>query len=78
MTTLLGRRRYLPELASRNRVLRQAAERMAVNTVIQGSEADLIKRAMVELDTALDAIARGLAGRGLDDHRDGADPRRPR
>lgn len=32
----------------------------------------------VELDTALDAIARGLAGRGLDDHRDGADPRRPR
>ena len=53
VTTLLGRRRYLPELASRNRVLRQAAERMAVNTVIQGSEADLIKRAMVDLDEAL-------------------------
>jgi DNA polymerase-1 len=53
VTTLLGRRRYLPDLASKNRVLRQAAERMAVNTVIQGSEADLIKRAMVELDTAL-------------------------
>ena len=54
VTTLLGRRRYLPDLASRNRVLRQAAERMAVNTVIQGSEADLIKRAMVELDAAID------------------------
>jgi len=53
VTTLLGRRRYLPDLGSRNRVLRQAAERMAVNTVIQGSEADLIKRAMVELEAAL-------------------------
>jgi DNA polymerase-1 len=47
--TLLGRRRYLPDLASRNRVLRQAAERMAVNTVIQGTAADLIKKAMVEV-----------------------------
>ncbi|MFP8874071.1 MAG: DNA polymerase I [Myxococcota bacterium] len=53
--TLLGRRRYLPDLASRNRVLRQAAERMAVNSVIQGSEADLIKQAMVEVDVRLDA-----------------------
>ena len=39
----------------------QAAERMAVNTVIQGSEADLIKRAMVELDAAL--VEAGLAAR---------------
>ncbi|MED5262374.1 MAG: DNA polymerase I [Myxococcota bacterium] len=53
VTTLLGRRRYLPDLGSRNRVLRQAAERMAVNTVIQGSEADLIKRAMVAVHEAL-------------------------
>lgn len=53
VTTLLGRRRYLPDLGSKNRVLRQAAERMAVNTVIQGSEADLIKRAMVELELAI-------------------------
>ena len=53
--TLLARRRYLPDLVSRNRVLRQAAERMAVNSVIQGSEADLIKQAMVEVDAALDA-----------------------
>jgi DNA polymerase-1 len=53
VTTLLGRRRYLPDLASRNRVLRQAAERMAVNSVIQGTAADLIKKAMVDVDTAL-------------------------
>ena len=55
VTTLLGRRRYLPDLASRNRVLRQAAERMAVNTVIQGTAADLIKKAMVDVDAALHA-----------------------
>ena len=61
VTTILGRRRYLPDLASKNRVLRQAAERMAVNTVIQGSEADLIKRAMVELARAIEAD--GLASR---------------
>jgi DNA polymerase-1 len=53
VNTLLGRRRYLPDLASRNRVLRQAAERMAVNTVIQGTAADLIKRAMVDVEEAL-------------------------
>jgi len=51
--TLLGRRRYLPDLGSRNRVLRSAAERMAVNTVVQGTAADLIKKAMVEVDAAL-------------------------
>jgi DNA polymerase-1 len=56
--TLLGRRRYLPDLASRNRSLRQAAERMAVNTVIQGTAADLIKKAMVE-------VAQGLRDAGL-------------
>ncbi len=61
VTTLWGRRRYLPDLNSRNRVLRQAAERMAVNTVIQGSEADLIKRAMVKIAAAL--AAEGLNSR---------------
>jgi DNA polymerase-1 len=59
--TLLGRRRYLPDLGSRNRPLRQAAERMAVNTVIQGTAADLIKKAMVEVAEALDDA--GLAAR---------------
>jgi len=51
--TLLGRRRYLPDLNSRNRVMRQAAERMAVNTVIQGTQADLIKKAMIAVDARL-------------------------
>jgi DNA polymerase-1 len=59
--TLLGRRRYLPDLASRNRVLRNAAERMAVNTVVQGTAADLIKKAMVEIDAAIEA--QGLRAR---------------
>jgi DNA polymerase-1 len=55
VTTLLGRRRALPDLNSRNRVLRQAAERMAVNTVIQGTAADLIKAAMLAVDRALES-----------------------
>jgi DNA polymerase-1 len=50
-----GRRRYLPDLRSRNRSLRQAAERMAVNSVIQGTAADLIKKAMVAVDAALES-----------------------
>jgi DNA polymerase-1 len=53
--THLGRRRYLPDLGSRNRGLRQAAERMAVNSVIQGTAADLIKKAMVAVDAAIRA-----------------------
>ena len=48
--TLLGRRRYLPDLGSKNRMMRSAAERMAVNTVIQGTAADLIKKAMISID----------------------------
>jgi DNA polymerase I len=51
--TLLGRRRALPDLHSRNRALRQAAERMAVNTVVQGTAADLIKRAMIAVAAVL-------------------------
>jgi len=52
-TTLLGRRRYLPELASGNFRTRQAGERMALNAPIQGSAADIIKKAMVVLDDEL-------------------------
>lgn len=48
--TLLGRRRYLPDLGSKNKMIRSAAERMAVNTVIQGTAADLIKKAMITID----------------------------
>jgi DNA polymerase-1 len=51
--TLFGRKRALPELMSRNPALRQAAERMAVNTPIQGTAADLIKIAMIRVDRAL-------------------------
>jgi DNA polymerase-1 len=49
VTTVLGRRRYLPELSSADRVTREMGERVAVNTPIQGSAADLIKRAMLEI-----------------------------
>ena len=52
-STLLGRRRYLPELASSNFRDRQTGERMALNAPIQGAAADIIKKAMVELSTAL-------------------------
>ncbi len=53
VTTLLGRRRPLPELRARNPALRQAAERMAVNTPMQGSAADIMKIAMLRLRGAL-------------------------
>jgi DNA polymerase-1 len=52
-STVLGRRRYLPELDSSNRQVREAAERAALNAPIQGSAADIIKVAMVEVDRAL-------------------------
>jgi DNA polymerase-1 len=58
-TTLLGRRRYLPELASRNFRERQMGERMALNAPIQGSAADIIKKAMIELDRRLETAADG-------------------
>jgi DNA polymerase-1 len=47
--TMLGRRRYLPEISSSNRMVREAAERMAVNAPVQGSSADIIKVAMINL-----------------------------
>jgi DNA polymerase-1 len=52
-STVLGRRRYLPELDSSNRQLREAAERAALNAPIQGSAADIIKVAMIQVDEAL-------------------------
>ncbi|MGB8793995.1 MAG: DNA polymerase I [Mycobacterium sp.] len=62
-STVLGRRRYLPELDSTNRQVREAAERAALNAPIQGSAADIIKVAMIEVDKALKAA--GLASRML-------------
>jgi DNA polymerase I len=51
--TLLGRRRYLPDLTSDNRQRREMAERMALNAPIQGSAADIVKIAMLRVDRAL-------------------------
>ncbi|ASU83505.1 DNA polymerase I [Nocardiopsis gilva YIM 90087] len=51
--TMLGRRRYLPDLTSDNRQRREMAERMAFNAPIQGSAADIIKVAMLDVDAAL-------------------------
>jgi DNA polymerase-1 len=53
--TMLGRRRYLPDLTSDNRMRREAAERMALNAPIQGSAADIMKVAMIGVDRALTA-----------------------
>jgi len=49
ITTLLGRRRYLPDINSQNRGIREFAERTAINTPIQGTSADLIKVAMITI-----------------------------
>lgn len=61
--TILGRRRYLPDLTSTNRMAREAAERAALNAPIQGSAADIIKIAMVNVMNAM--AAEGLASRVL-------------
>jgi DNA polymerase-1 len=61
--TIMGRRRYLPDLTSDNRQRRQMAERMALNAPIQGSAADIIKVAMLRVHTALQAA--GLTSRML-------------
>ncbi len=53
VTTLLHRRRYLPEITSRNFNLRSFAERTAMNTPIQGSAADIIKKAMIDMAARL-------------------------
>ncbi|WP_390885490.1 DNA polymerase I [Corynebacterium sanguinis] len=56
-STVFGRRRYLPELISDNRVARENAERAALNAPIQGSAADIIKVAMIRVDRALEPFA---------------------
>ncbi len=57
--TILGRRRYLPDLVSDNRQRREMAERMALNAPIQGSAADIIKVAMLNVERALDEAKLG-------------------
>lgn len=54
--TLFGRRRLLPDLASRNKQVRAAAERTAINTPIQGTAADIIKLAMLKVHEGLGAV----------------------
>jgi DNA polymerase-1 len=63
VTTLLGRRRWLPDLKSGNPVARNAAERMAMNAPVQGTASDMIKMAMVRMQAAL--AERGLRARML-------------
>lgn len=54
VTTIMGRRRYLPELSSSNPGVRSHAENMAINTPIQGSAADIIKKAMIEIQADIE------------------------
>ena len=64
--TILGRRRYIPELESKNRNIRGFGERIALNTPIQGSAADIIKIAMIGVSRRLregrTAITAAFAG----------------
>ena len=61
VTTLLGRIRYLPELQSHQRSVQSFGERIAVNTPVQGTAADMIKRAMVNLHQRLSDEGSGAA-----------------
>ena len=53
VTTLLGRRRDIPEIHDKNRMIREFGKRAAMNAPIQGSAADLIKLAMIDIDQAM-------------------------
>ena len=55
METILGRRRYIPEINASNRQVREAAERMAINMPVQGTSADIIKVAMLHVRREMDA-----------------------
>lgn len=63
VTTLMGRRRQIPNITSANRIVRREAERAAINTPLQGSAADIIKKAMLDVEKALTKA--GLAARML-------------
>ncbi|MFP4375548.1 MAG: DNA polymerase I [Spirochaetales bacterium] len=63
VTTILGRKRYLANISNQNRTVKMASERIAVNTPIQGSGSDIIKKAMLALHAELSK--RGLAARML-------------
>ena len=61
--TVMGRRRYLREINSRNAVMRSGAERNAINAPIQGSAADIVKKAMIDVQTEMDK--RGMQSKML-------------
>jgi DNA polymerase-1 len=61
VTTLLHRRRYLPDIQSPNAAVRQAAERMAINSPLQGTAADIIKVAMIRIQNRIEEL--GLSTR---------------
>jgi DNA polymerase-1 len=61
--TLRGRKRFIPEINASNRMVREAAERMAINMPVQGTSADIIKIAMINLDREMDRL--GLKSRLL-------------
>jgi DNA polymerase-1 len=61
--TLHGRKRFLPDIHSKNRTIRSMAERMAINSPIQGTAADIIKLAMIDIDKEM--IAKGLKSKML-------------
>ena len=63
MTTLMGRRRQTPQINSSNRVIRQEAERSAINTPLQGTAADIIKAAMLKVESAMEGAV--LSGKML-------------
>ena len=78
--TVMGRRRYLREINSRNAVMRAGAERNAINAPIQGSAADIVKKAMIDVQAEMDK--RGMQSKMLlqvhdelvfDMHKDEAD-----
>lgn len=57
VSTIWGRRRYIPELQAGNRMLRSFGERAAINHPVQGTSADMIKKAMVEIDKELSVVS---------------------
>ena len=69
---MTGRRRLVPELTSKNGQVRAAAERETVNMPIQGTAADVLKKAMIDVHAALDGLQRRPAEAGAND------PHRPR
>jgi DNA polymerase-1 len=75
-TTLLRRRRYLPDIHSPNMMVRQASERMAINTPLQGTAADIIKLAMIHIQNRIEEL--GLATKMIMQVHDGLGLRSPR